>query len=117
MSSTATVIGIPAPTLNRADFNSQLKITVGGYNRPETLNNLPVLVELGTSIPGFSYSQFASASGGDLRFTDAGGTREIPYEINQWNPNGVSSIWVQMPVLYGTNDVSWTNNFIYALLG
>ncbi len=117
ISSTATVIGIPSPTLSRADFNSQLKITVNGYDRPETLNNFPVLVELGTNIPGFSYSQFASAAGGDLRFTDSGGTNEIPYEINQWKPSGISSVWVQMPTLYGTNDVSATNNVIYAYWG
>ncbi len=117
VSSTATVIGISAPTLNRADFNLQLKIGVNGYNRPETLNNFPVLVELGTNVPGFSYSQFASATGGDLRFTDSSGTSEIPYEINQWNPGGISSVWVQMPTLYGTNDVSATNNVIYAYWG
>jgi hypothetical protein len=116
-SSTATVVGIPSPVLNPANYSSQLKIVVNGYNRTETLNDFPVLVELGSNVPNFSYSQFASPSGGDLRFTDASGTREIPYEINQWNPNGVSSIWVQMPIMYGTNDISGNSNIIYAYWG
>ena len=78
-----------------------------GYNRGEALVNFPLLVQLGTNIPGFSYRQFAMPNGGDLRFADASGTREIPYEINQWNPGGVSTIWVQMPVLSSTNDFIW----------
>jgi hypothetical protein len=104
VSHTAAIVGIPIPSLNPADFGSQLKITFSGYNRPETLRNFQVLVKLGTNIPGFSYAQFASAQGADLRFTDAGGTREIPYEINQWNPGGISTVWVQLPALSGTND-------------
>jgi len=116
-SSTATVVGISATTLSPPDFASCLKITINGYNRGETLNDFPLLVQLGTNVTGFSYQQFASAAGGDLRFTDAGGTREVPYEINQWNTNGISSVWVQMPTLYGTNDMSGTNNIIYAYWG
>jgi hypothetical protein len=103
-SSTATVVGIAPPTLNPADFSTQLKITFSGYNRPETLKDFPVLVRLGTNVSGFSYAQFASATGADLRFTQAGGTRELPYEINQWNPGGISTVWVQVPSLSGTND-------------
>ena len=88
-SSTGTVIGIVAPSLNPVSYSSKLKISFCGYNRTETLQDFPVLVELSsTNVSGFSYSQFASPTGADLRFTDSTGTNEIPYEIDEWNPSG-----------------------------
>src|SRR5208337_390192 len=84
-----------------------VKLTFAGYNRPETLTNFPILVSLSTNLPGFSYRQFASPSGGDLRFADASGVRSIPSEIDEWNTNGVSSIWVSVPQLSGPGDCIW----------
>jgi Concanavalin A-like lectin/glucanases superfamily/Domain of unknown function (DUF2341) len=63
-----------------------------------------VLVNLGANLPGFSYRQFASPSGGDLRFTDAGGLMPLLFEIDEWNTNGTSRVWVRVPRLAGTND-------------
>jgi hypothetical protein len=103
-SSTATVAGLPIITLMPTNYTDNLKITFAGYNRGETLSDFPVLVRLSTGLAGFNYSHFADPSGGDLRFTDSGGTRVIPYEIDQWNTNGESTVWVQMPTLSGTND-------------
>jgi Concanavalin A-like lectin/glucanases superfamily/Immunoglobulin I-set domain/Immunoglobulin domain/Domain of unknown function (DUF2341) len=106
-SSTATVAGIPAPTLDPNNYTYHAKITFSGYNRNETLSDFPVLVRLGTNLAGFAYSQLASPTGGDLRFTDASGTRVIPHEIDEWNPDGTSTVWVQVPRLSGTNDYIW----------
>lgn len=112
-SSTATVAGEPVTTVNPADFNSRLKIEFTGYNRSEVLQDFPALVRLSTNLPGFSYSGFAAPNGADLRFADANGTRELPYEVEQWDgSNGVSSVWVQVPTLSGG-----TNNFIWAYWG
>ena len=69
---------ISTVTLNPPDFGSRLKITFSGYNRGETLLNFPVLVNLSTNLPGFSYRQFASPTGGDLRFTDSNGVAVDP---------------------------------------
>ncbi|HEX4119812.1 MAG TPA: DUF2341 domain-containing protein [Verrucomicrobiae bacterium] len=109
LSSTATVVGIAAPeVLNPTNFSYKLKIQVTGYNRAETLQDFPMLVRLGTNVSGFSYQQFASPAGGDLRFADSSGTVSLPYEIDQWNDtNGMSTIWVQVPALSGTNDFIW----------
>lgn len=108
VSSTGTVVGVPITTLNPSNYTSNLKITFTGYNRDETLLDFPVLVRLGTNLSGFSYGQFASPTGGDLRFADSSGTRELPYDLDQWNDaNGVSSVWVQVPQLSGTNDFIW----------
>jgi len=95
------------PSLIPSDFSSSVKLTFAGYNRPETLTNFPILVSLSTNLPGFSYRQFASPSGGDLRFADASGVRSIPSEIDEWNTNGVSSIWVSVPQLSGPGDCIW----------
>ena len=86
------------------DYGSHMKITFTGYNRGEPLLDFPVLVNLSTSLPGFSYRQFASPAGGDLRFTDAEGLTPLPFEIDEWNTNGTSSAWVRVPMLGSTND-------------
>lgn len=107
-SSVATVVGEPITTVNPTNFNSRMKITFSGYNRDETLECFPVLVQLSAKQTGFSYGAFASPNGADLRFADSSGTRELPYEIDQWNDsNGVSSVWVQVPQLSSTNTSIW----------
>jgi hypothetical protein len=106
-SSTVTNVGVAAPTLNPGDYAYKAKITFAGYNRSETLVNFPALVRFGTNLCGFAYGQPASPTGGDLRFTDAGGINQIPYEIDEWKPTGTSSVWVQVPTLGKTNDAVW----------
>ena len=92
------------------DFTSWAKrtqIQFPGYNRAETLTNFPALVVLGTNISGFSYADFFSGSNADLRFTDSSQTNQLNYEIEKWDTNGSSYIWVQVPFL--TNGASiWT---------
>lgn len=117
LSAIGTNVGVVAPTLDPLSYNYHAKISISGYNRSTSLSDFPILVNIGTNLTGYSASQFASPSGGDLRFTDASGTRQIWHEIDEWNPNGVSTVWVQVPHLAGTNDVSNTNNYIYAYWG
>jgi hypothetical protein len=95
------------PALNPAGFGSCLKLTFAGYNRAEPLTNFPALVCLGAHLPGFSYRQFASPTGGDLRFTDSDGKQLLPAEIETWNTNGTSSVWVRLPRLSGPSDCLW----------
>ena len=94
-------------TIDPASYGSSLKVFFSGYNRGETLTNFPALVNLSTNLPGFSYRQFASPSGSDLRFADASGSRPIPHEIDEWNTNGTSTVWVNVPTLSSTNDYVW----------
>jgi hypothetical protein len=86
------------------DFGAHLKIQVVGYQSAEVLADFPVLVTLGNSRAEFSYSGFASPTGEDLLFTDATGSEVLPHEIDQWNTNGVSTVWVRVPEMrsYGT---------------
>jgi hypothetical protein len=111
-SSTATVVGVPITTLSAANFNSHLKIAFSGYTNSETLQYFPALVRLGTNVTGFSYGEFLSPNGADLRFANSAG-RELPYEVDSWDDgNGYSSFWVQVPALSGG-----TNNYIWAYWG
>ncbi len=95
------------PILDPSAFSTRMKLVFRGYNRPETLANFPILVRLGPELPGFSYRQFASPTGGDLRFTDASGDFMIPFEIDEWNTNGTSLVWVNVPQISGPTDCVW----------
>ncbi|MGD0413560.1 MAG: DUF2341 domain-containing protein, partial [Verrucomicrobiota bacterium] len=95
------------PTLNPQNYGSWMHVSFSGYDQGGTLSNFPALVRLGTNLPGFSYEQFASPTGGDLRFTDASGSTLIPHEIDEWNTNGTSYVWVQVPALSGPTNSIW----------
>src|ERR1035437_6181032 len=87
----------------------KMKISFPGYNQAETLSNFPALVVLGPT-NGFAYSQVASANGWDLLFLSADETQELNYEIESWNTNGASYVWVELPQLA-------TDTFIWACWG
>jgi hypothetical protein len=93
--------------LSPGSFGSRMKITFAGYNRGEVLQNFPALVSLSPNLPGFSYAQFASPSGGDLRFADSDGVTPLLFEVDEWNTNGTSLVWVRVPQLSGPNDFIW----------
>ena len=119
----------------------QMPITFGGYtNRSEALTNFPVLVVFsnGVGSSGFSFSShpFVTTNGYDLRFytnaTDTGSG--LDYEIESWNTNAASYVWVRVPLIptngtgsiiakWGdtaasnqlactTNGAVWTNGFV-----
>jgi hypothetical protein len=83
-------------------WSRQVPLTFAGYNRSETLTNFPALVVLGSNVDGFSYGQFQSGLNADLVFSDAQGN-ELNYEIDQWDTNGLSYVWVQVPQLVDSN--------------
>ena len=88
----------------------RMKITFAGYNPPGggTLTNFPALIVFSNGMASdFHYGDFLSAAAGDLRFSDSNGTTALNYEIDTWNTNGVSSVWVQVPTISSTNDYIW----------
>ena len=90
----------PVRTVATSAFSKQVEFTVAGYAGASTLADFPVAVRLAEGSPsGFRYADFADpASGGELRFADASG-RSLPYEIERWDPNGASLVWVKLPTL------------------
>ncbi len=80
----------------------RMRVTFRGYDGSTSLTGFPALVRLGSGISVFGYEGFASDDGGDLRFSDAGATQRLYHEIEEWNTNGESFVWVRVPELAGT---------------
>ncbi len=88
-------------------WKCRMQITFSGYEGATTLTNFPALVVFKKDMPDFRYSQFTSQNGWDLRFTDATGMQVLSYDIEQWNTNGDSYVWVRVPALAGRNTSIW----------
>ena len=95
-------------------FSRKCTVAITGYTGGDTLTNFPVLVKLSAGCPaGFAYGDMATG-GADLRFADENGIM-APYEIDVWNPEGETLVWVRVPELksggatltmyYGATDV------------
>ena len=120
---------IPVAPFQPLGYGYTLTNIFGGYTLPETLVNFPALVVLNTSVPGFTYDEILSLGAADLRFVDGSG-KELNYEIDTWNTNGSSYVWVQVPEFtnnasvqmywgkaglsvpsYSTNGATWNDGF------
>ena len=60
------------------------------------LTDFQVLVRLSADIEGFSYSDFRQDNGADLAFLD-GDKNLLAHEIDTWNTEGESLVWVKIP--------------------
>ena len=86
------------------------KLTATGYSKGKVLRGFPALVHVGDNIPGFRRNQLTD-KGADLRFTDAGVTTVLPYEIDSWTADGTARIWVRIPALAPTTSIwVWWGN-------
>ena len=108
------------------DYAMKFAVTFPGATNG-VVENFPVLVKVSESgISGFRYSDCRLEDGQDLRFADKNGNL-LASEVDTWNSNGVSYVWVSVPSLttatkitgyYGNaaphpvtaSDV-WTNGF------
>ncbi len=92
----ASLFALPGPT--DVSFDKGALFTVAGYTGASTLSGFPVLVRIAKNSPsGFSYDDLQSKStGADIAFVDMDGAG-IPFEIDTWNPNGTSLVWVRLP--------------------
>lgn len=86
-------------------YSHKFNITFNPSDGSSVLSGFPVLVKIaeydansGTGIQGFDYDDFRKENGGDLHFADANGNM-LPCEIETWNPEGESQVWVKVPSL------------------
>ncbi|MEM7392180.1 MAG: DUF2341 domain-containing protein, partial [Verrucomicrobiota bacterium] len=93
--------------LNPTNFTYRFKVQLCGYDRSETLIDFPLAIRLSTNVPGFRYTDFRSVSGGDLRAAGENGTDLLDHEIDMWNTNGESIVWVRVPSLQSPNQCVW----------
>lgn len=83
-------------------FRDYVDLRVQGYRGSEPLTNFPLLVRISESrFRGFYYSR-AGLTGEDMVFMDTAADAQLPYEVDTWNVNGESLVWVRVNVL--TND-------------
>jgi biopolymer transport protein ExbB len=86
-------------------FAHRRAITIDGSLASATLQDFPVAVVLDPA--RIDYAAVAT-SGADLRFVADGGTTALAHEIEEWNPQGDSAIWVKVPSLAaGTATKIW----------
>ena len=92
------------------DFAKTFTVTVPAGLADEPLSDFPLLVRLGSGIQGFDYADFRQ-NGADILVTDTE-DQPLPHELENWDTNGVSRLWVQVPsvaegttirVYYGTD--------------
>ena len=57
-----------------------------------SFENVPVLVKIDST---------AISSKEAIRFYAQGSTQELPFEVENWNAEGTSTVWVQVPELAG----------------
>ena len=101
----ATKVTLSYGQLAADSYAKSMSIKFNLVQQGVTLTNFPALVRLSTETPGFSYADFRKAKGGDLRFADADGNR-LPHEIDTWNEDGVSTVWVKVPRLEKDTTIS-----------
>lgn len=85
-------------TVDPSAFAKFMNITASATAVPsgEAVRMFPALVRLSENIEGFRYADFM-ADGSDLVFTDESG-RILPCEIDTWNTEGESLVWVKVPL-------------------
>ncbi len=78
--------------------------TVVGYQGTNsTLENFPVPVRISAArIEGFSYADLPNGTN-DFIFSSTTNQAPYPFEVETWNPEGESIVWVRIPSLSGTN--------------
>jgi hypothetical protein len=100
----AAAVAVPfallADIVDPADYAASFDIKFAGYAGTTELTDFPALIRLSAARNAFDYSKCA-ADGSDLRFADSDGNL-IPHEIDTWNPNGESTVWVKVPTLAHT---------------
>ena len=97
-----TAQALPGPT--SAAFDKGALFTVAGYEGSSSLTGFPVLVRIAENSPaGFSYTNLHNGIAADLNDVDIAFVgldgAGLPYEIDTWNTNGTSLIWVKLPAM------------------
>ncbi|MBK9262030.1 MAG: DUF2341 domain-containing protein [Polyangiaceae bacterium] len=77
----------------------RVEITFDNQSGP-AIDDFPLLVRLDAT--RIEYAR-TSPNGADLRFVDADGITVLPHEVEAWNPDGISFVWVLVPDIDATS--------------
>ena len=92
----AVLASASAEMLDPSGFTMKRTVTFSGYAGASDLENFPALVRLPAEV-----SALCASGGADVRFADADGNL-LNHEVDTWNANGESCVWVCVPRLSGT---------------
>ena len=82
----------------------ECRLVFSGYEGRETLKDFPALIKIPDGLAGFDYKD-STADGSDVCFVGADG-RPLAHEIDTWNPEGNSYVWVRVPEVTKTTTIT-----------
>lgn len=89
--------------VNVAMFSHRARVSFEAYEGASALADFPVLVRLSESmVENFSYGDLVD--GNDLVFTDES-DHILACDVDTWNPDGESLIWVRVPSLAASTQI------------
>lgn len=92
-----TALASQAHAVSADDYAMKFTVTIAAGVGDKTAANAVVPIRLSESvINGFQYSDFNETDGTDLFIVDGAGT-PLDYEIDMWNPDGETTVWVKVP--------------------
>jgi len=84
------------------DRNYRMKLTLDNAESSEDLSDFTALVKLDDSRFNYLHAQDDAE---DIRFTDSDGVTPLKYEIEEWDTDGTSAVWLKVPTMRRhTND-------------
>jgi len=92
------------------DYRGRIQLTFDNSGGSEDLAGFPVRVSLDSGRIDYSMTR---DTGEDLRFIDADGTTPLPHQIEVWDENGASEVWVRVPQI----DRASSADFIWLYFG
>ena len=95
MAAASVAVGTAARGDARRPVTHECRLVFSGYEGTEALKDFPALVKIPDGLAGFDYRD-STADGSDVCFFGADG-RPLAHEIDTWNPEGDSYVWVCVP--------------------
>lgn len=93
---TATINSVNTLNWWNTSYAKRIQITLDNSDQAVSFNNQAVLIRLNSGVAG--YANF-NADGSDLRFVADDHTTQLDHEIERWDVNGNSYVWVKIPNL------------------
>lgn len=102
----AVTLGATFPLTAKGEAKSAT-LSCSGYTGTTALANFQTLVKLSEGVYGFSY---ADSNGSDIWFEDSSGN-VIPHEVDAWNADGESFVWVKIPEVLPSGNANFPTTF------
>ena len=104
LSALALPLAASATVIDTANYDHAMSIKPHSGKVSTTLSNFPLLVRLSTTRQSWFDPADCASGGADLRFALSDGTL-LSHEIDYWNENGESTVWVNVPSLSADTEI------------